>query len=73
MEPGQDYYPRCTAGERACPPKDVGGIYGYERFLKAISDPDHEDHDELVEWIGGDFDPEAFDLGRFNSKLRFMI
>ena len=45
----------------ACPPEDVGGAWGYEEFLGAITDPEHEDHDGLLEWAGGPFDPEAFD------------
>jgi hypothetical protein len=54
-------YPVCVEGERACPPEDVGGVWGYQEFLEAITDPDHERHEELREWIGGRFDPEAFD------------
>jgi len=60
---GQGEYPRCVAGERACPPEDVGGIHGYEGFLEAIADPEHEEHDEYLEWVGG-----AFDSERFNAK-----
>ena len=59
-------YPRCTAGERACPPEDVGG---YEEFLEAIADPDHERHDEFTKWIGK-FDPEKFSLTDINQDLR---
>lgn len=55
-------YPRCIKGKRACPPEDCGGIYGYEEFLEAIRDPNHEEHEEMMEWIGGDFDPEYFDI-----------
>jgi hypothetical protein len=54
-------YPRCVAGERSCPPEDVGGVPGYGDFLTIIADPDHEQHEELLEWVGGAFDPEAFD------------
>src|SRR5262245_12263286 len=54
-------YPVCVEGARACPPEDVGGVWGYEEFLEAITDPEHEDHDGLLEWAGGSFDPEAFD------------
>ena len=54
-------YPRCVAGKRACPPEDCGGPWGYERFLDALQKPDHEEHDSMLEWVGGDFDPEAFD------------
>ena len=63
-------YPRCTGGARACPPEDCGGTGGYENFLSAICDPDHEEHEEMLEWIGGEFDPEAFELEDFNAALR---
>ncbi|MBN1305664.1 MAG: plasmid pRiA4b ORF-3 family protein [Anaerolineales bacterium] len=62
-------YPVCIAGKRACPPEDVGGLWGYENFLQAIANPDHEEHDEYIEWVGGDFDPEAFDLDEVNEVL----
>jgi len=62
-------YPVCLGGERACPPEDCGGAWGYEEFLEAIRDPKHEDHDSLLEWVGGAFDPEAFDLKAVNRDL----
>lgn len=64
-----DEVPTCTAGKRACPPEDCGGTWGYEEFLIAISDPSHERHAELIEWNGGDFDPEAFDPAEFDDKF----
>ena len=54
-------YPVCIKGKRACPPEDCGGIWGYEDFLKIIKNPNHEEHEEKLEWIGGEFDPEHFD------------
>jgi hypothetical protein len=63
-------YPACVAGERAAPPEDVGGSYGYEDFLIALSDPRHEEHQQMIDWIGGRFDPETFDLNRVNRRLR---
>lgn len=62
-------YPVCLAGARACPPEDCGGIYGYEEFLEAIADKKHSRHKELLDWIGGDFDPELFDLEETNAIL----
>jgi hypothetical protein len=69
-------YPRCIAGENACPPEDCGGVSEYEHFKTAISCPNAEDHDELLEWVGGWFDPEWFDLSliRFDDpELRWDI
>jgi len=54
-------YPICTAGKRACPPEDCGGIGGYEDFLGIINNPDHEEYEGTIEWVGGKFDPEYFD------------
>jgi hypothetical protein len=68
-EPGA-HYPRCLKGKGACPPEDVGGVYGYADFLEAIQDPNHPEHDEYLEWIGGEFDPDAFDLEGLNEELR---
>ena len=59
----------CVAGERACPPEDVGGVWGYAEFLKAIRNPKHAEHAHYLEWIGGAFDPEAFDLDAVNAAL----
>ena len=62
-------YPLCIEGARACPPEDVGGMGGYAYFLKVIRDRRHPEHKRFLEWIGGQFDPEAFDLDAVNSKL----
>jgi hypothetical protein len=65
-------YPRCLGGARACPPEDCGGTGGYGRLLNIISDPSHEEHDHIVEWLGGGYDPEAFDptAVRFDSPRK---
>ena len=62
-------YPICLAGARACPPEDCGGIWGFEDFLEAVRDPSHPEHAEYLEWIGGEYDPEAFDVGEINRFL----
>lgn len=53
-------YPVCLAGERACPPEDVGGPAGYEDLLRILQDPKNHRYEEILEMIG-DFDPEHFD------------
>lgn len=64
-------YPVCLDGKRNCPPEDCGGIWGYEgHFLKAIQNPKHPDHEDMLEWIGDSFDPEAFDVEEVNQRLR---
>jgi Plasmid pRiA4b ORF-3-like protein len=62
-------YPVCLAGARACPPEDVGGTVGYENLLEAIHKPNHPQHEGYLEWIGDNFDPEAFDAEEVNRKL----
>jgi len=66
-------YPLCVAGKRACPPEDCGGPYAYEELLEALGDPRHERHEELTEWVGGEFDPEAFDLNDVNNRLKTIL
>jgi len=63
-------YPRCLAGERACPPEDCGGPGGYEELLEVLDDPRHEDYEDYRGWAGEDFDPERFDLEKVNRALR---
>lgn len=62
-------YPICVEGERACPPEDVGGIFGYNEYLKIIGDPKHEQHEEMLEWRGK-FDPEKFDSKKASKKMQ---
>jgi len=66
-------YPLCLAGERACPPEDVGGPEGYAEFVVAIVDPAHPRYPAMREWLGRDFDPAAFDPGRVSTLLRRMV
>lgn len=67
-EPGWDY-PACIAGERKAPPEDCGGVFGFYNLLEAINDPEHEEHEQLSEWLGGGFDPEAFSVDEVNRRL----
>ncbi|MCC7448936.1 MAG: plasmid pRiA4b ORF-3 family protein [Anaerolineae bacterium] len=64
------HYPRCIAGKRAGPPDDCGGIWGYYGLLEAVQDPNHPQHEDMLEWLGGPLDPDAFDLEAINAQLR---
>jgi len=63
-------YPICLEGARHCPPEDVDGTPGYEEFLEAVADPEHERHDEFLRWAGGRSDPEEFDTDKMTKKMR---
>jgi hypothetical protein len=63
-------YPRCLAGRRACPPEDCGGIYGYDSMLSALRSRSHPDRNHWVEWIGTNWDAEAFDLHGTDESIR---
>lgn len=62
-------YPRLLKASGACPPEDVGGVPGYEEFLEALADPDHEQHDDMLRWAGRPFDPEDAGIGEIVEKL----
>ena len=62
--------PFCTGGARACPPEDCGGIHGYENLCDAMKDKKHPERSGLIEWLGEEFDPEAFDAAEVNKRLR---
>ena len=68
-EPNQQY-PLCLEGARACPPEDVGGVWSYADFVEAISDPENEEHEERLEWVGGKFDPESFNPATATKRMR---
>lgn len=46
----------------ACPPEDCGGAWGYQNFLEAIRSTEHPEHEEMLDWVGGSFNPEEVDL-----------
>ncbi len=56
------FAPRCVAGARACPPEDCGGVWGYADLVKALKRPRSPRHQEMREWVGDEWTPEAFDV-----------
>jgi hypothetical protein len=65
----EDVNPLCLGGECCTPPEDVGGVSGYEEFLEALSDPNHEEHDHMKSWAGRRFDANEFSLEEANARL----
>ena len=66
----------CLDGDRACPPEDVGGTWGYDSFCKKqekwrdakgeIKNPDPDD------WYA-DYDPLIFSLDEINNRLAEIL
>ena len=65
-------YPLCIDGRRAGPPDDCGGPWGYSETLEALTNPEHPEHEERLEWFGEGFEPEVFDLEAVNRDLAFL-
>jgi hypothetical protein len=61
--------PLCLGGKRHRPPEDCGGPPGYQNFLEAVRDPVHEEHEAMLEWVGGSFDAEACEIAAVNRAL----
>jgi hypothetical protein len=68
LEPNKQY-PVCLKGKRACPPEDCGGVGSYYDFLEAIQNPENPEHEDMLEWAGGSFDPKTFDIDKINREL----
>ena len=69
-------YPRYLGGERPAPPEDCGGVPGFYAALEARDDPNHPEHQDIVDWLDG-YDPEHFDelalklaVGRIASRRK---
>ncbi len=67
----------CLAGRGACPLEDCGGPWGYADLKDALADPRHEDHEDMLDWLGleraEDFDPVACDLVEINDVLKMTL
>ncbi len=65
----QQPLPRCITGKLACPPEDIGGIGRYYWVLEVLEHREDPEYEDLLEWLGGDFDPDAFDMDAINQEL----
>lgn len=61
--------PMCIKARGACPPEDIGGVWGYYDMLEKLNDPNDPERDEYLEWLGGEFDPDAFDIEEANAIM----
>jgi hypothetical protein len=62
-------YPICIDGGGAAPPEDCGGVWGYANLVAALSDPNHPEHEDMLDWFGEEIDPNAFDLAHVNQRI----
>lgn len=60
-DPELSHHVLCLGGANAAPPEDVGGAPGYSDFVFAIADPNHPEHQQMLDWYGESFDPLHFD------------
>jgi len=62
-------YPVCIEGKMNCPPEDCGGVWGYADLLQILKNPEDEQYEDMLDWLGGEFDPEEFDIEETNKYL----
>jgi Plasmid pRiA4b ORF-3-like protein len=66
-------YPALVAATGACPPEDCGGPWGYAELKAILADPTHEQHAEMLDWLGLEdasaFDPGAIALDDIETEL----
>lgn len=65
--------PRCIKGKQACPPEDCGGVWGYGDMLETIQDAKNPEREEVLQWLGDDFNPDYFDLDAVNNVLKHLL
>lgn len=79
---GSAAYPLvCLAGERACPPEDVGGIPGYEEVAEWVRAGEDRRHTfdngltaaEMRAWLPDGWHPDLFDLDEVNAALSRLV
>lgn len=63
----------CLAGERACPPDDCGGSFGFDRLLDILANRKHPEHREMKRWLSdmrpNGYDPAVFERDEVNEMF----
>lgn len=70
----EDYYygyPTLVDGAETAPPEDVGGIPGYDEFLKIYHNRNHPEHEHIRKWAEGQLYRE-YDKNHSNNMLKFI-
>jgi Plasmid pRiA4b ORF-3-like protein len=66
-------YPVLVAAKGACPPEDCGGPWGYADLKEILADPSHEQHQEMLDWLGlenpSEFDPNAIAADQIEEEV----
>ncbi len=69
----ETHYPILVAAKGACPPEDCGGPWGYANLREILADPSHDEHQEMLEWLGlenaGEFDPATVRTDEIDYEL----
>jgi hypothetical protein len=69
----ETHYPLLVAAKGACPPEDCGGPWGYANLREILADPNHDQHQVLLVWLGLDnasvFDPAAVAIDVVEHEL----
>lgn len=71
-DPGT-HYPTLIAAKGACPPEDCGGPWGYANLREILTDPSHEKHQDMLDWLGlnnaTEFNPHAIPSTEIDQEL----
>jgi tetratricopeptide (TPR) repeat protein len=59
----------CLGGRRRGPPEDCGGASGYQELLAILKGGDSAERRDLLNWLGGEIDPAAFDPAAISRQL----
>jgi hypothetical protein len=68
------HYPVLLAAKGACPPEDCGGPWGYAELKEILADPAHDQHQEMLDWLGlggaSAFDADGLDADEIEALDR---